>query len=107
MTNKELVAIFEHAEKGNENIFDIYDELSLYAEEYNEMDIANIKYTIYDAYELYCAHKDNTTKILDAIFNGDYTKIVEAFDLKKLFEQIPAEYMGMFEQLIEQFQEEE
>lgn len=102
MTNKELVKLFQHIEEDNNfNIFDIYESLSYYIEEYNEMEISNIKHTIYDAYELYHAHKDNTTKLIDAILNGDYTKVVEAFDLSKMIEKIPPQYLGFFQQLLE------
>lgn len=100
MTNAELITIFELAEASSDNIFDIYEALEVHAETYNEMAIARIKPSIYDAYELYCGHKNKGMEILNAILNADFTSIVEHFDLSKLFDQIPEEYKGMFEQLI-------
>ena len=100
MTNKELTTIFELAEASSDNIFDIYEALEEHAEAYNEMSIAKIILTIYDAYELYCNHKNKVGDILNAIVNADFSSIAEQFDLGKLFNQIPEEYKGLFEQLI-------
>ena len=100
MTNKELITIFELAEASSDNIFDVYEALEVHADAYNEMSIANIVLTIYDAYELYCNHKNKANDVLNAIVNADFSSIVEQFDLGKLFDQIPEEYKGLFEQLI-------
>ena len=100
MTNAELITIFELAEASSDNIFDVYEALEAHADAYNEMPIARIKPSIYDAYELYCGHKNKGMEILNAILNADFTSIVEQFDLGKLFDQIPEEYKGIFEQLI-------
>lgn len=100
MTNKDLITIFELAEASSDNIFDVYEALEEHAEAYNEMSIAKIVLTIYDAYELYCSHKNKANDILNAIINADFGSIIEQFDLGKLFDQIPEEYKGLFEQLI-------
>lgn len=102
MTNKELEAIFIIAEQNSENIFDIYEELSKYKEQYKKMKIAKIKPTIYDAYELYCNHKNKLMDMFEKVLTADYSNIIEQFDLKKLIDQIPEEYRGVLEQLVEE-----
>ena len=102
MTNKELEAIFIVAEQNSENIFDVYDELSNYEDQYKEMNLAKIKPTIYDAYELYCGHKNKFMEMSDKVLTADYNAIIEQFDLKKLFDQIPEQYQGVVKQLIEE-----
>ena len=102
MTNKELEAIFIVAEQNSENIFDVYDELSNYEDQYKEMNLAKIKPTIYDAYELYCEHKNKFMEMFDKVLTADYSAIIEQFDLKKLFNQIPEQYQGVIKQLIEE-----
>ena len=102
MTNKELEAIFIIAEQNSENIFDIYEELSKYKEQYKKMKIEKIKPTIYDAYELYCNHKNKLIDMFEKVLTADYSNIIEQFDLKKLIDQIPEEYRGVLEQLVEE-----
>ena len=102
MTNKELITIFKLAESESENIFDIYDYLSNYEDKYQELKIASIKSTIYEAYETYYNHKNKIIEAVKYILNEvDFSSIVEAFDFTELLEQIPEEYMGVFKQLIE------
>lgn len=100
MTNNELVTIMTTAQISSENIFDIYEKLSDYQEEYSKMPIAKIKPTIYDAYELYVKSTPAWEKIINTILNADYTKIIEQFDLNKMIEQIPEEYRSFFGDLI-------
>lgn len=102
MTNKDLITIFELAEASSDNIFDVYEALEEHADAYNEMSIANIILTIYDAYELYCSHKNKGKDILNAIVNADFSSIIEQFDLGKLFDQIPEEYQSLMKQLIQE-----
>jgi hypothetical protein len=103
MTNKELTTIFDLAELNAENIFDTYDFLKDYEESYKEMQIANIKPTIYDAYELYCSHKNNVVEAVKYILDeADFSSIIDAFSLTNLFESIPEEYRSIFKQLIEE-----
>lgn len=102
MTNNELQQIFQTAETNAESIFDIYDFLVDYEEEYKEMKISKIKPTIYDAYELYCSHKNKGLEVVQAILEGDYGKIISQFDLSKLFGQIPQEYQSFILQLLEE-----
>jgi hypothetical protein len=103
MTTKELYNIMLAAETASDNIFDTYLFLADYAEEYLESVFSKIKPTIYDAYELYCSHKNKGLEILDAVINGDYTKILEQFDLNRLFSQIPEQYQGIILQLLEEY----
>lgn len=100
--NKELQQLFITAETGAETIFDVYEFLAEYEEEYNSLPIAAIKPTIYDAYEVYCNSKSDVEKIVDKILDADYSKIIEQFDLEKLFNQIPDEYKGVIGQLLEE-----
>lgn len=103
MTNKELITIFEKAEMGSENIFDIYDYLSLYEKDYQEFSLIKICPTIYDAYELYSKHQN---KMIDAIKyflnEADFSSIVNLFDFTDLLNQIPEEYSGVIKQLMEE-----
>lgn len=103
MTNNQLHTIFQTAESGADNIFDVYDFLNDYAEEYQEMPIAKVKPTIYDAYELYCSHKNKGLEILNAILKADYSAIIDQFDLEKLFNNIPEQYQGVIAQLLEEY----
>lgn len=102
--NKQLQELFITAETGSETIFDIYDFLADYEEDYasSGLSIAKTKSTIYDAYELYCSHKNDAERVVDKILNADFSKIVEQFDLEKLFNQIPDEYKGVIAQLLEE-----
>lgn len=102
MTNKELVTIFELAETNSDNIFDIYDALAVHAEAYAKLQIASVKPTIYDAYELYCNHKNKGMEILNAVLNADFSSIIDQFNLDKLFDQIPEQYHGVIAQLLEE-----
>ena len=36
------------------------------------------------------------------MLTADYSNIIEQFDLKKLIDQIPEEYRGVLEQLVEE-----
>lgn len=100
--NKELQELFISAETGAETIFDIYEFLADYEEEYNKLPIAKIKNSIYDAYELYSNSKTDMEKIVDRILNADYSKLIEQFNIEKLFNQIPEEYRGIITQLLEE-----
>lgn len=105
MTNSELKQIFEAVEIEAENIFDIYDALADFEESYREMNIAKIKPSIYDAYELYVTHKnkDKWKHILNAILKADYSELIAHFSLDKLFDQIPEEYKDTILQLLEEY----
>lgn len=102
--NKELQELFVTAESGAETIFDVYDFLTDYEEDYvsSGLVVAKVKPTIYDAYELYRNTKSNAEKAVDKILNADFSKIIEQFDLEKLFNQIPEEYRGVIAQLLEE-----
>lgn len=102
MTNQELQTIFQAAEVETQNIFDVYEFLAGYAEAYQEMPISKIKPTIYDAYELYCSHKNKGMAILNAILNADYSDLINQFSLDKLFNQIPEQYQEVIMQLLEE-----
>lgn len=102
MTNEELKQIFETIEAEAENIFDIYDALTKFEEAYQEMSIAKIKPTIYDAYDTYCKHQPVWEKVLNKILTADYANIVEQFDLSKLVEQIPEQYKSLLGDLIDE-----
>lgn len=102
MTNNELKQIFEIAEAEAENIFDIYDFLINYEEEYKEMKIARVKPTIYDAYELYQKSKSPFEGILNMLLTADYSGIIEQFDLEKLFNQIPDQYKELITQTLDE-----
>lgn len=102
MTNNELKQIFEIAEAEADNIFDIYDFLINYEEEYKNTRMAKIKPTIYDAYELYQKSKSPFEGILDMILTADYSKITEQFDLEKLFNQIPDQYKELILQTLDE-----
>jgi hypothetical protein len=102
MTNNELQQIFQTAETDSENIFDIYDFLADYEEKYKEMKISKIKPTIYDAYELYCNHKNKVSDIITAIINADYSNLVNHFNFNDLINQIPEEFRPLLSQLIEE-----
>lgn len=103
MTNKQLHTIFQAAEAESETIFDTYEFLMEYEEDYKEMPIAKVKPSIYDAYELYCSHKDKGMAILNAILKADYSEIIDQFNLDKLFNQIPEEYRSVITQLLEEY----
>ena len=103
MTNQELQTIFQAAEAETQNIFDVYEFLMDHAEAYQEMPIAKIKPTIYDAYELYCSHKNKGMAILNAILKADYSDLINQFSLDKLFGQIPEQYQETILQLLEEY----
>lgn len=103
MTNQELQTIFQAAEVETQNIFDVYEFLIGYAEAYQEMPIAKIKPTIYDAYELYCSHKNKGMAVLNAILKADYSDLINQFSLDKLFNQIPEQYQEAIMQLLEEY----
>lgn len=103
MTNKELQTIFQSAEAESETIFDTYEFLADYEEEYLKMPMSKIKETIYDAYELYCSHKNKGMAILNAILKADYSDLINQFSLDKLFNQIPEQYQGTIIQLLEEY----
>lgn len=102
MTNNELQQIFQTAENNAENIFDIYEFLSNYSDEYLKMPIAKIKPSIYDAYELYYNHKNKWQGILDTILNTDYSSIVEQFNFKDIIEQLPEEFKPLLSILVDE-----
>lgn len=103
MTNNELQIIFQTAEAESETIFDTYEFLIDYEEKYKDMPIAKIKPTIYDAYELYCSHKNKGMAILNAILKADYSDLINQFSLDKLFNQIPEQYQEAIMQLLEEY----
>lgn len=103
MTNLQLQTIFQSAEADSETIFDTYEFLADYAEDYLEMPIAKIKPTIYDAYELYCSHKNKGMAVLNAILKADYSDLINQFSLDKLFNQIPEQYQEAIMQLLEEY----
>lgn len=103
MTNNELQQIFQTAETKAENIFDIYEFLADYEEEYKKMKISKIKSTIYDAYELYCSHKNKWQDILDTILSTDYSSIVQQFNFKDIIEQLPEELKPLLSILADEF----
>jgi len=102
MTNLQLQTIFQSAEADSETIFDTYEFLADYAEEYLEMPMAKIKPTIYDAYELYCSHKNKVSDIIAAIINADYSNLINQFNFNDLINQIPEEFRPLLSQLIEE-----
>lgn len=102
MTNLQLQTIFQTAEAESETIFDTYEFLADYAEGYLEMPIAKIKPTIYDAYELYCSHKNKVSDIIEAIIKADYSNLIKQFNFDDLINQIPEEYRPFLAQLIEE-----
>jgi hypothetical protein len=102
MTNNELQAIFIAAEEASENIFDIYEFLTKYEEQYKQSNFSKIKPSIYDAYELYYSHKNKAEEIISSILNADYTKLIEQFSLESLVNQIPEEFRPFLSQLIEE-----
>lgn len=104
MTNNELQQIFQTAETNAKNIFDIYEFISNYSDEYLKMPIAKIKPSIYDAYELYCSHKNKWQDILDTILKTDYSSIVEQFNFKDIIEQLPEELKPLFSILVDEFE---
>lgn len=102
MTNQQLELIFKTAEDESETVFDVYEFLENYADKYQEMPIAKIKPTIYDAYELYCSHKNKVGDIITAIINADYSNLVSHFNFNDLINQIPEEFRPLLSQLIEE-----
>lgn len=102
MTNKELITIFESTELLEDNIFDIYESLMDYEEEYQQLEISKIIPSIYDAYEIYCKHKNHIQETINYIMNEiDFSGIVEMFNLNNLLDQIPEEYKGVFGKMIQ------
>lgn len=104
MTNNELQQIFQTAETNAKNIFDIYEFISNYSDEYLKMPIAKIKPSIYDAYECYYSHKNKWQDILDTILKTDYSSIVEQFNFKDIVEQLPEELKPLFSILVDEFE---
>lgn len=102
MTNQELQTIFQTAEAEAQNIFDVYEFLTDYEERYKEMPIAKVRHTIYDAYELYCSHKNKVSDIISAIINADYSNLINHFNFNDLINQIPEEFRPLLSQLIEE-----
>lgn len=102
MNNEQLYSIFTNLQKAHDNIFDVYIELTDYAEAYSTMEIASIIPNIYEAYEVFCKHQDKTERIIQAISSADWSKLVDAFDITKLFDQIPEEYRDTFLTLLEE-----
>jgi U3 small nucleolar RNA-associated protein 14 len=101
MTNSELISVFVMAEEDSENIFDIYEKISEYEELYKNTTISKIKPTIYDAYELYCSHKNNIVEAVKYILDEvDFSEIANAFNFADLLDQIPEEFTGVIKQLI-------
>lgn len=100
MTNNELISIINTIQINNDNIFDIYLELSKYQSEYIEMDIAKIIPTIYEAYKIYSDSTPAWEKIINKILHADYTQIIEQFDISKMLEKIPEEYRELFGDLL-------
>ena len=101
--NQELADLFRKIENSNTNIFDIYEALNDCAKLYKKLSISIVPgcETIFKAYELYRSHQDTVTMIFDRLANGDFTGLVEQFDVKKLLDEIPDEYKNILALLME------
>lgn len=100
MNNLELEARFQEIENNSLTIFDVYEELAVLEKDYKLMPIAKIIKNVFEAYEIYCKHKDTLQKLINALSNMDFSNVVEAFDLSKLTEQIPQDYQKILAQVI-------
>ena len=101
--NQELTDLFHKIEQTNANIFDIYEALNSCAKLYKKLSISKVPgcETIFKAYELYRSHQDTVTVIFDKLANGDFSGLVEQFDINKLLDQIPEEYKNILALLMD------
>lgn len=101
--NQQLADLFRQLEQTNTNIFDIYEALNDCAKLYKKLSISKVPgcETIFKAYELYRSHQDTVTMIFDKLANGDFSGLVEQFDIKKLLDEIPEEYKNILALLMD------
>ena len=101
--NQELADLFRKIENSNTNIFDIYEALNDCAKLYKKLSISKVPgcETIFKAYELYRRHQDTVTMIFDRLASGDFSGLMEQFDVKKLLDEIPDEYKNILALLMD------
>jgi hypothetical protein len=84
--NSELKDFFDELRMTENNIFNIYLQLAVVADEYKQLPIATIIPTVYDAYELFCKHDDKAVRIINAIENAEWSKLIDSLDITKLLQ---------------------
>lgn len=108
MTNEQIKELFEQAyEMYRQDMIGLLYYLSLHKAEYEASDFfKQTKLTIFETYSLYhstaLTYKNLLNNIQDALNNVDLTIFNDNMSLDTLFEQIPAEYTTLLQEIIKE-----